>query len=345
MAAIGGITFGAGRSASAIHRPPADRLTPVMFVEELEHVYGVHPGFRRNHAKGLSASGTFNSNGAGARLCRAAVFATGSTPVTARFSIAGGLPTTTDANPATRGLGVQFHRPAGQEWRTSMVNLPVFPDSTPQGFYDRIPATAPVPATGQPDPAKLAAFLAKHPETARALALIKKTPPASGFANSTFRGLNAFHFTDRAGKTVPVRWSLVPDDTFSPGSKDPQPDHDYLFDGLIERLRSGPARWHLTITLGAPRDPTHDATLPWPADRPAVDVGILTIDAVHTEGSGNARDINFDPLVLPSGITASDDPLLTARSAVYAQSFQRRTHEPHTPSQVDVDRVTGTKGH
>ena len=126
----------------------------------------------------------------------------------------------------------------------------------------------------------------------------------------------------------------------APGPKDPQADHNYLFDALSERLRSGPARWHLSITLGAPGDPTHDATLPWPSDRPAVDVGTLTVDALHTEAPGNARDINFDPLVLPPGITASDDPLLGARSAVYAQSFRRRTHEPHSPSTIDVDRVT-----
>jgi len=32
----------------------------------------------------------------------------------------------------------------------------------------------------------------------------------------------------------------------------------------------------------------------------------------------------FDPLVLPAGIAPSDDPLLSARSAVHSQSFTRR---------------------
>ena len=40
-------------------------------------VYGRHDGFRRNHAKGLSATGTFASNGAGAAICRATVFQPG----------------------------------------------------------------------------------------------------------------------------------------------------------------------------------------------------------------------------------------------------------------------------
>jgi catalase len=42
---------------------------------------------------------------------------------------------------------------------------------------------------------------------------------------------------------------------------------------------------------------------------------------------GDCRDINFDPLILPSGIEGSDDPLLAARSAAYAASYMRRTAE------------------
>jgi catalase len=47
-----------------------------------------------------------------------------------------------------------------------------------------------------------------------------------------------------------------------------------------------------------------------------------------------ARDINFDPLVLPAGIAPSDDPLLNARSAVYSQSFTRRAGETKQPSAI-----------
>jgi catalase len=65
----------------------------------------------------------------------------------------------------------------------------------------------------------------------------------------------------------------------------------------------------------------------------------VTIDVVQTEAPGNARDINFDPLVLPDGIAASDDPLLSARSSVYARSFTRRAGEPKRPSAVDVATV------
>ncbi len=42
---------------------------------------------------------------------------------------------------------------------------------------------------------------------------------------------------------------------------------------------------------------------------------------------GACNDINYDPLILPDGIAASDDPLLNARSSAYAKSYNARTHE------------------
>jgi catalase len=65
-----------------------------------------------------------------------------------------------------------------------------------------------------------------------------------------------------------------------------------------------------------------------------VDAGTLTLDKVEGEETSPARDLNFDPLVLPVGIAPSDDPLLSARSAVYSQSFTRRSGEAKTPSAI-----------
>ena len=44
--------------------------------------------------------------------------------------------------------------------------------------------------------------------------------------------------------------------------------------------------------------------------------------------------MNFDPLILPDGIEPSDDPLLSARSAAYSQSFRRHAGEAEEPSAV-----------
>jgi catalase len=317
---------------------PDTPLTPPRFADRFEHVYGRHDGFRRNHAKGLSATGSFASTGAGAAICRAAVFGQGSVPVVGRFSLGGGLPDQPDKPDTVRGLGLLFQA-NGQQWRTAMVNLPVFTDRTPEGFYERMLAAKPLPQTGKPDPQKMAAFLDRHPETVAAMKIIKQSPPSAGFADSTFYGLNAFWFTNSAGASVPVRWSVVPQDAGSAGAPAPSRSKDYLFDDLIRVLAQRPLRWRLVLTIGEPGDPTNDATKPWPQTRRSIEAGTITITAVQTEQPGNARDINFDPLVLPDGITVSDDPLPAARSAVYARSFTRRAEEPKSPSEVNVARV------
>jgi catalase len=203
------------------------------------------------------------------------------------------------------------------------LNLPVFPDNSPQSFYDRLVATAVVPATSKPDPAAMTRFYATHPPAARAMTILKQHPPTPGFADSVFSGLNAFYFVSESGVRTPVRWSLIPQQHALPPSSGP----DALFEPLVRQLRSGPLRWRLVLTVGRRDDPTNDATLPWPADRRTIDAGVLTLDSVSAEAEGNARDINFDPLVLPPGIEPSDDPLLSARSAVYAASYRRRTGE------------------
>jgi catalase len=316
-----------------------DALTPPRFTDRFEHVFGRHEGFRRNHAKGLSATGSFASTGAGAAICRAAVFRPGTVPVIGRFSLGGGLPTQGDKPDTVRGMGLLFQMPNGQQWRTAMVNFPVFTDRTPQGFYERLLASKPVAATGKPDPQKMAAFLDRHPETAAAMKIIKQSPPSAGFADSTFHGLNAFYFTNSAGATVPVRWTAVPQQAAASAVPPAPAGKDYLFNDLIHAVAQRPLAWKLVLTIGEPGDPTNDATKPWPQSRQSIDAGTLTITAVQTEEAGNARDINFDPTVLPDGITVSDDPLLAARSAVYARSFTRRAEEPKSPSEVDVRRV------
>jgi catalase len=315
---------------------PGSALTRQTFMDGFRKVFGVHPGFRRNHAKGVVVTGYFDSNGNGRELSRAAVFTPGRTPVIGRFSLSGGNPMMADAPGAARGLGLAFTFPDATQWRTAMLNLPVFVDRSPQGFYDRLFASKNDPATGKPDPAAMAAFEKAHPESAAAMAVIKQHPPTPGFADSTYSSLITFFFVNDAGVRTPVRWSFVPMQAALPARPGTT---NSLFDALVRQMAKGQLQWRLLLTVGKPEDPTTDATLPWPADRRTVDAGVLTLTTIETEAPGNARDVNFDPLVLPDGIEPSDDPLLSARSAIYAASYRARTGEPKSPSAVQVDEV------
>src|SRR5580704_7527386 len=92
-------------------------LTPASLIDTFEQVSGIHPGFRRNHAKGVCIAGSFESNGAGVQLSKALVFQPGSIPILGRFSFAGGQPDVADAPTIVRAMALRFTLPDGEEWR------------------------------------------------------------------------------------------------------------------------------------------------------------------------------------------------------------------------------------
>jgi len=308
------------------------RLTPKRIVNQFQKNAGVFPGYRRNHAKGICVSGYFVGNGNVVPYSRAQVFTRSRTPVVGRFAIPGSNPYAPDGSVPIRSMALRFTQANGQQWRTGMNDIPVFPVSTPQVFYDQLKAKQPDPATGKPDPAKLAAFFAAHPETAALRSWLKTARPSASFATERYYSLNAFVFTNAAGRRQAVRWVMTPIATDATHDSHKAADPDYLATDLAQRLADGPLRWRLMVTLANPGDPTNDAAKMWPSNRRTIDAGTLVIDRTTPQESGPCRDVNYDPLVLPDGIEGSDDPLLPARSAAYADSYLRRTsEEAHLP--------------
>lgn len=322
--AVGGLAAAFAYAAGWIG---PQRLTPARLVDSLEQNAGVYPAYRRNHAKGLCVVGHFDSNGAGGEVSRAAVFAKGSVPVVGRLAIPGGNPAASDGAAPIRSLALRFLPEHGEEWRTGMNAMPVFVVNSVQGFYALQQASQPQPGSGKPDPAKLAAFFQAHPETAAFRAWVKSSTPSSSYANSAYYGLNAFLLVDGQGREHPVRWSVQPEAAYQPISAEQRGEADFLTAELQQRLAQGPLKWRLLLTLGEPGDSTADATQPWPAQRRSIDAGELVIERALPEQGGPCQDVNYDPLILPDGIRASDDPLLSARSAAYSESFNRRTRE------------------
>ena len=168
------------------------RLTPQRIVDQLQHNGGgVHPGYRRNHAKGVCVAGYFEGNGKASAYSTASVFAVGRTPVVGRFAVPGPNPYAPDSSVPIRSLALRFNLPNGQQWRTGMNSMPVFPVATPQAFYEQQVASQKDPATGKPDPAKLAAFFAAHPETAAFRAWAKAAKPSASFVAEGYAGIDA----------------------------------------------------------------------------------------------------------------------------------------------------------
>lgn len=314
------------------------KLTPAAMVDTFERLNGAHPGFRRNHAKGVCVAGIFESNGQGQSISRSQVFRTGRVPIVGRFALAGGHPYAADTPGNVRSVAIQFTLPDGEQWRTAMIDIPVFPVSTPQEFAQFLVVSSPDPATGKVNSTAMGAFLAKHPQTAAALKIIGSRPFSSGFADSAYYGLNAFRFENANGQVTPVRWSVTPDQS-TPTANAAAADKNYLFDALIQQIHVGPLRWHLMLTVGQPGDPTAEAARQWPPDRRQIDAGVLTFTSIESDDTSPTSKITFDPLVLPDGIGPSDDPLLSARSAAYSVSFIRREGEHKAASAVSPTEV------
>jgi catalase len=299
------------------------RLTPDRLVDALAPPAGPSLGHRRNHAKGICFTGEFEANGAGSELSQAEVFVRGQYPVLGRFNLATADANAPDATVRVHGLGIRIATPDGQEWRSAMIDAPVFPAATPQAFYELLLATA------SKDPNAMKDYAAAHPEIAAFGAWAKTAPWTDSYAEDRFNGLNAFVFVNSAGAEHVVRWSLLP--AAQPVSISPDDlakrGPDYLEQEIAQRVASAPQRWTLVATIANSGDPTADPTKAWPADRRTVELGTLVVQKIEAEPDGPCRDINFDPTVLPTGITTSDDPFPAARSAAYATSYDRRTAE------------------
>jgi catalase len=300
------------------------RLTPNKLVDAFTPPGDKPPlGHRRNHAKGICFTGMFEANGAGSALSHAQVFTSGQYPALGRFNLGTTDPNAPDATVRVRGMGLRISTPDGQEWRTAMINAPVFPVSTPQAFYELLLASA------SKDPNAMKTFVSAHPEIAAFGAWAKNAPWTGSYAEERFNSLNSFIFTDNSGADHVVRWSLLPAVQVVPISQDDLAKRgpNFLEQEITDRVHGGPLHWTMVVTVANPGDPTADPSRPWPEDRRTVNVGTLTVQQIEPERNGPCRDINFDPTVLPSGIGTSDDPFPAARSSAYAKSYDLRTAE------------------
>jgi catalase len=307
----------------------AQDVTADEVVSAIEAVFGVTPGERRNHTKGMCALGEFVGTADAAAYSRSPLFSGKPVPVIARFSLSGGNPKAPDTAKSGRGMALEFRLPDGTLQHMTMLNTPVFGAAQPQTFYDLMVAMKPDPATGKPDPGKLAAFKASHPDSQAQAQFFASHNPPSSYANSAYWGIHTFKFVGRNDTTTLVRWRFVPTD----GEKRLSDDElksapaNFLEQDLIERTKQGPVRWEMRVTIGESGDVEDNPTVAWPDERQQIKAGMLTITKAMAQKEGECSGINFDPLVMSDGIAAGNDPILQFRSPAYAVSFAKRASE------------------
>ena len=150
---------------------------------QFDTLFGLHPGFRPAHAKGILLTGAFTPSAEAASLTHAPHIMRHSTPVTVRFSNSTGLPLVADNDPNSnpRGLAIRFH--LADHVHTDIVSHSTdgFPTRTGQEFLDFLRGVA---------AGDLSPFLATHP-AALAFVQTPKPSPAS-FAKEVYFGVTAF---------------------------------------------------------------------------------------------------------------------------------------------------------
>jgi catalase len=312
----------------ALGEPAAStEVTAPQMIDAFEGTFGVHPGQRRNHIKGTCAVGEFVGTTDAAALSRSALFSGKPIPVVARFSLGGGNPEVPDAAPAPRGMALEFRLPGNTLQHITMINVPIFAAASPASFRDAIVAAKPDPKTGQPDPGKLKAYAATHPDAMALKELASHHTPTANYFQTTFFSIHTFKFIDAKGTEHPVKWRFVPRDgeqemTAAEMKSAPR---DFLEKNLIERTHKGPAAWDMIVYVGEPGDPQDNPTLAWPETRKHFRAGTLTITQATPQQKGMACEaINFDPLVMADGIAPTNDPVLMFRSPAYAVSYGKR---------------------
>jgi catalase len=309
--------------AVAQEAPASQKSVPEQIVDAFNGVFGVHPGARANHAKGVILEGTFTPSASAASVSKAAHLQKQKkpVPVTVRFSDGSGLPTVPDTDEMPRGMAVKFAIPDGAKTDIVLLSYNGFPFATAEEFRDFLLA---ISASGPdaPKPTAFEKFLGAHP-TAKAFVEAPKPPPVS-FATLAYFGINTFKFTN-AGEAVTFgRYQILPvtGQKFLTKDQVSKSGPDYLVDEIGERVRRGPVKFKMVLQVAEPSDKIEDPSIAWPATRKKVELGTIAITKTATQ-SHTADTLLFLPGAVVPGIEAAD-PMIAVRSAAYPISFARR---------------------
>ena len=146
---------------------PADQKLIALgedLLKQFDATYGLHPGFRPAHAKGIMLTGSFTPSPDAVSMTRAPHITRASTPVTVRFSSSTGLPVIPDNDPKAnpRGLAIRFH--LAERVHTDIISHSTdgFPTRTGQEFLEFLRAAT---SSDSSKPSPLEKFFSSHPRT------------------------------------------------------------------------------------------------------------------------------------------------------------------------------------
>ena len=307
-------------------RPQPKNALAEEILAGLDRMFGLHPGFRAVHAKGVICRGSFTPAKDAVNLTCAPHVMRSQTPVVVRFSDFAGVPTVPDNDASVaspRGIAIRFC--LAEHVHTDIVahSHDGFPTANGEQFLEFVRA---VVASG-PDAAKptpLDRFLAEHPAAARFATAPKPIP--TSFAREAFFGVSALKFTNQQGASRFGRYRILPADgtEYLAADEAARKSPDFLFEELPARLAQGEIKFRILVQLAERGDDTSDPTAVWPATRQQHELGTISVNEHPDQADRELRKIIFDPIPRINGIEPSADPLWQLRADIYLMSGRRR---------------------
>ena len=312
----------AALAPTSVAAQAAARETPLSMVEALHAAFGEHHD-RAVHTKGVVFEGTFTPAAEARSLTRAPVFTGGKRQIIGRFSVFAGVPTLPDnddaASPA--GVGIKIKGDDGDDFDIEVNQHNNFITKTSEEFAVFLRALgASGPGVAHPTPVEQ--FLATHPKAAAFLA--SRTYPAS-YAQATYFGINALKFTNAQGRSVFVRYRLVPraperyltpDERKAAGPR-------YLQDEIAARIGREPVVFDWYAQVAGAGDVIDDPSTAWPETRRMVKLGTFRFTAAPADPQAVAKPLLLLPGQPHPGVEAAD-PMLTLRNTAYPISLGER---------------------
>lgn len=309
-------------SSHAARAQGAAKETPESMVKALHAAFGEHHA-RAVHTKGVMLEGSFAPAKEARSIVKAPVFAGGTLPVIARFSLFAGVPTLPDnddgASPA--GLGIKIKARDGDDFDLEVNQHKDFIVQTFDEFAVFLRAVAATkPDTPHPNPVEQ--FLATHPHAKQFLDT--RTYPAS-YAQAAFFGVNSLKFTNADGQSEFIRYKLVPragEHYLTPEERKAK-GASYLNDEILQRAAKEPIVFEWYAQVAAAGDKVEDPSIAWPDDRKLVKLGTFTLTKPPADADAAQKALLLLPGQPHPGVEPAD-PMLRLRNAAYPISFSER---------------------
>jgi catalase len=295
-------------------------------LQAFDDLFGLHPGFRPVHAKGILLSGAFTPSAGVGSLTKAPHVTRPSIRIGVRFSDFAGVPAVPDNDSegaSPRGIAVRFY--LAEHVHTDIIahSVNAFPTRTAEEFVQFLRAIY-ASGPGTPKPTPIESFLASHPA---ALAFVQAPKPIpTSFAKESFYSVSAYKFANGKGVSKFGRYRIVPTERseYLEPAEAAKQSPNFLFDEVKDRIAHGPVKMRILVQVASDGEVVDDSTIHWDDVHPLVEFGTIELNGLVPEGDAAQRNIIFDPIPRVDGIEPSGDPLLDPRASLYLVSGHRR---------------------